>query len=73
MNKVHVRRDEQFSEWGPKLPQLPMPERGGGAAEQRWHSAAIAQPDSEELGSPVTHANKELTFKPNHINIAVSY
>lgn len=31
------------------VPQLPMPEHSSGDAEQWWCSAAITQPDNEEL------------------------
>lgn len=53
--------------------QLPMPEHSCGDVEQWWYSAAVTQPDNGELWSPDTHANKELTFKPNYVNIDVSY
>lgn len=33
---------------------------------------ALSQPDNEELRSPVTRMDKELTFKSNYINTAVS-
>lgn len=48
------------------------PPGAGRDVEQCWCSTVIAQPSSEELWSPVTCANKELTFKPNYINTAVS-
>lgn len=41
-------------------------------AQQGWCSVAITQPGNEELWSPAAHANKELTFKPNYINTALS-
>lgn len=48
------------------------PPGAGGDLEPCWCSV-ISQHDNEELRSPVTRANKELTFKPNYVNTAVSY
>lgn len=49
-----------------------VPPGAGGDVEQCWCSTVLSQPDNEELRSPVTRVNKELTFKPNYINTAVS-
>lgn len=64
MDKVQVCQEEQLSGSAPRC-------RWG--CGQCWYSTVISQPDSEELCSPVTRVNKELTFKPNYINTAVSY
>lgn len=63
MDKVQVCQEEQLSGSAPGA---------GGDVEQCWYSTVISQPDSEELCSPVTCVNRELTFKPNYINTAVS-